>query len=220
MIDGKHIDLTSKKDTQVFVVQHDWAAAFKDAQDFDGGDYALPFDEVCFELRISGKRVCAIIREEAGIKYISTFIEMRDGWKLPIPEFPVAEGLPNFGDAGFEYAGLFGEAPQFVADQAKAICVSLEAEVASFETVVADRKLNAARVRRGKEPLPPYHLLTLNRKPRAHMIASSGDGTGPRKRLHFRRGHRRHISEDRTTWVRWCLVGDPDLGFIEKQYRL
>lgn len=22
------------------------------------------------------------------------------------------------------------------------------------------------------------------------------------------------------SWIRWCLVGDPDLGFVDKDYRL
>jgi hypothetical protein len=42
---------------------------------------------------------------------------------------------------------------------------------------------------------------------------------GRKKRLHFRRGHWRHY-ETHKTWIKWMLVGDPDLGFIEKQYRL
>lgn len=38
-------------------------------------------------------------------------------------------------------------------------------------------------------------------------------------RMHFRRGHWRHYQEHRT-WIKWMLVGDPDLGIIEKHYRL
>lgn len=37
--------------------------------------------------------------------------------------------------------------------------------------------------------------------------------------MHFRRGHWRHY-QDHRTWIKWCLVGDPDLGFVDKHYKL
>lgn len=56
---------------------------------------------------------------------------------------------------------------------------------------------------------------------RRHRIANPAEpsGNGSRKRLHFRRGHWRHY-ESMKTWIRWCLAGDPDLGFIDKHYTL
>jgi hypothetical protein len=33
------------------------------------------------------------------------------------------------------------------------------------------------------------------------------------------RGHWRHY-ERHKTWIKWTLVGDPDLGFVDKHYRL
>jgi hypothetical protein len=42
--------------------------------------------------------------------------------------------------------------------------------------------------------------------------------------LHWRRGHSRTLHRgsefESTTWVRRCLVGDPDKGFVAPQYRL
>lgn len=37
--------------------------------------------------------------------------------------------------------------------------------------------------------------------------------------MHFVRGHWRHYEVSKT-WIRWHLRGDPDLGFIDKEYRL
>jgi hypothetical protein len=39
-----------------------------------------------------------------------------------------------------------------------------------------------------------------------------------RKRLHLRRGHWRHFATYRT-WIKWMMVGNPDLGFVDKEYR-
>jgi hypothetical protein len=38
-------------------------------------------------------------------------------------------------------------------------------------------------------------------------------------RLHFRRGHHRHY-ENYKLWIKWQLVGNPDIGFIDKDYKL
>jgi hypothetical protein len=56
----------------------------------------------------------------------------------------------------------------------------------------------------------------------ARLEAREDDGLqvpGPKRRLHFRRGHFRHF-DGWKTWVNWCLVGDPDLGFVDKHYKL
>ena len=49
------------------------------------------------------------------------------------------------------------------------------------------------------------------------MAARPEPETG--KRLHFVRGHWRRYEEHKT-WIRWRLRGDPDLGFIDKSYRI
>jgi hypothetical protein len=54
-----------------------------------------------------------------------------------------------------------------------------------------------------------------NRRPTAQCHRS----THRSPRLHFRRRHWRHFVNHKT-WIKWTLVGDPDLGFIDKDYRL
>lgn len=190
-----------------FVVEHDWAAAFKGAQDFvDGAEYRLPFDHCCFEFQIGGTRVCALANyEEGGEIVVAALIETSFGWLT---------GANSFNTA----------ATRLCADQIKAICVALEAEVTETEIVRAPHKLNRARERRGKLPLYDHHVVRLARRSRpASLPPAIGHNGAPdeitRKRLHFRRGHWRHYVEYKT-WIKWMLCGDPDLGWIEKDYRL
>lgn len=63
-----------------------------------------------------------------------------------------------------------------------------------------------------------HHVISLANR-RNRPAALGGDGSSRRRRLHFRRGHWRHF-ETHKTWIKWMLVGDPDLGFVEKEYRL
>lgn len=78
------------------------------------------------------------------------------------------------------------------------------------------RDVNAAKNILAR-PLYEYRVVRLNRKPRTQSLPATA--LHAPKRLHFRRGHWRHY-EGFKTWVRWCLVGNPDLGFIDKEYRI
>jgi hypothetical protein len=183
-----------------FVVQHDWAAAFKNATDYADGGFKLPYDMCAFEFRVSGRSVTVLaFQGEEQEPRFTTYVQFGNHWvsgedneKLPFSDFALS--------------------------QIKAICVALDAEVASRSVVRASEALNRKRAEKGHIPLYSYHVVSLNRQ---YRIAnpSGGQGTGTRKRLHFRRGHWRHYAEFKT-WVRWTLVGNPELGFIDKEYRL
>lgn len=102
----------------------------------------------------------------------------------------------------------------------RAICVALEAEVAATEVVRTPHKLNHARERRGRQPIFSYHTVNLARRSRVERLPADADHEPAwRVRLHFRRGHWRHF-ENHKTWIKWMLVGDPDLGFVDKHYKL
>lgn len=207
--------LTGLDQMQTFLVQHDWAAAFHGATDFESGDFELPFTLCCFEFRMNGRRVCATIRQHEKSKEITVLVETRSCWAIPVAPFKLVDGFwkPLGND---DTAAML---PPFLGAQIRAICISLEANVAATDAIEADAKLQAARVRRGKEPLPTYHLVKLAHREH-HGAGRAGDEDYTKRRLHFRRGHWRHLTEERKVWVRWCLVGDPDLGFIDKQYVL
>lgn len=89
-------------------------------------------------------------------------------------------------------------------------------------------QLNKARARRGRPPVDSvYRILTINTAAvRRRVDQDRTPGAEPRKgvRLHWRRGHWRTLHRgsefEGRAWVRRCLVGDPDLGAVNKDYRL
>lgn len=101
----------------------------------------------------------------------------------------------------------------------KAICVSLDAEVSTSTVVRVSEKVNRRREQEGKVPFFSYRVINLAHRHRVANASAGGSGISTKKRLHFRRGHWRHFAEFKT-WVRWTLVGNPELGFIDKEYRL
>lgn len=82
---------------------------------------------------------------------------------------------------------------------------------------------NAKLRKAGIRPIPPHHVLTLNlaETRRRAKVAPSNSHESPR--LHWRRGHYRTIGRmsefERRSWIRRCLVGDVDKGFVSKLYR-
>jgi hypothetical protein len=203
---------------QSFVIQHDWASAFAKAVDFAGADLKLPFPSVCFEFRISGKNVCALVNEEADdSKILAICVEGKRGWAVPqhmyrkIADGPwlAPEGKPD----------RFELIKDLIIGQIRAICISLDAEVSTTELIRAPLKLNRSRQKRGRTALADFHIVRLAHRHRALPLPDKAAEPGTRKRLHFRRGHWRHFNNHKT-WIRWTLVGDPDLGFIDKHYRL
>ena len=187
-----------------FIVEHDWAAAFKGAEDFDDGEIRLPYDGALFEFRINDMIVLLYTRETA--PWIM-FVKLSEGW-IAGPSEPCGPDQPTRFQHNLD-------------EQVRAICIALDAEVAEKETVRADAKLNRAREKRGKPPLLDYHVIRLSRRERAAPLPRDDDGERKHRspRLHFVRGHWRHYDSHKT-WIKWHLRGDPDLGFIDKHYRL
>lgn len=186
-----------------FVVQHDWAAAFKGAQDFKDGTYPLPYEETVFEFRLNGKVVLFGVEQHNGRHGGFVFVQCTDGaWWMA---GSTAEGE----DGGPLCAALWAHV--------RAICIALDAEIATHEIIRGPAKLNEARAKKGAPPLNDYHIVRLRGRQVGRPEHFGGSHRSPR--LHFRRGHWRHLTTH-TVWIRWCLAGDPDLGFIEKDYRL
>jgi hypothetical protein len=201
IIEGAHHIIALE---HVFVVKHDWASAFSNAQDISG-EFKLPYSQCVFEFRLDGHNVILWgqefnLQEYEEKQSFTCFIEMGEYWYSP----PMNVARDDF--------------MRFAWDQVRAICIALDAEVATHTVVRAPHKLNEKRTRDGKVPLADFHVIDLAKR---HRVAnpSGATGAGGRKRLHFRRGHWRHF-ETSKTWVKWCLVGNPDLGFIHKSYKL
>jgi len=78
--------------------------------------------------------------------------------------------------------------------------------------------LNRKRERNHKPPLLAYHVVDLDRK-NSGAGGPTAEAAARAIRLHFRRGHWRHLDTGKV-WVNWCLVGNPDLGWVDKEYRI
>lgn len=188
---------------QVFIVRHDWARAFEHSDiAFDESSNRPPYDHCCFEYLISGKRVCYLKNMEADLICDCAFVRLKSGdWLQPPLGQPRGKPLH-----------------ELLRSQYFAISIALDAAVAKTDVVRAPHKLNRARERRGKLPIFDYHVVELaHRLQPSSLPPEHSERSGPR--LHFRRGHWRHF-ETFKTWISWMLVGDPDLGFIDKEYRL
>ena len=92
------------------------------------------------------------------------------------------------------------------------VILSLIADSRSPVTrVEADNKLNKARVKRGKAPIPPYWRIeppkpTVLVPGAAPQPATAKGGTHASPRPHDRRGHPRNLKSGHTVWVRDCKI--------------
>lgn len=211
-------------DASIFVIEHDWAQAFTGATDFSDGEFQLP-DEICaFEFRISGKHVIAVTFESDGTLWMQPIIQLSGGWLIPIYTYHWENGkwwpnIPHAREAKAENDWLIKLVP-LIGAEIRAVAIALDADVAKTDLIRQPHRLNHAREKRGKLPLYDYHVVSLARRARAEPLPRDPDAEpGTRKRLHFVRGHWRHYQNSKT-WIKWHLRGDPDLGFIDKHYKL
>lgn len=194
----------------VFLVQHNWATAFSGAADYVGGEIRLP-DEACvFEFRINDRHVLMFAIDIEGTVFLQHAVQTGEWWVLADTPTPARFGREYDAD----------NLESITTCLVRAVCIALDAEIATTDVVRAPHKLNRVRERAGKAPLSDFHVVNLARRSRPTPLPSApGHEATYRVRLHFRRGHWRHYA-DHKTWIKWMLVGDPDLGFVDKEYRL
>jgi hypothetical protein len=196
--------------TEIVVIEHDWASAFKGAN-IDDSVIKLPYDVCAFEFKFSGRPVIALATQFGSEIAFTPAIYHEDAWFMT--DFVSRLGEDD-GDPEDEGILILME---LMKAQIKAACIALDAQVATAEVVREPHVPSHGS--NNYQPLKSYHVVKLaNRGARALPMAESAE-TGRRIRLHFRRGHWRHF-ESHKTWVKWCLVGDPDLGFVDKHYKL
>jgi hypothetical protein len=180
-----------------FVVQHDWRQVI--ALDEADKVVKLPFDECVFEFMVGGMPVSALAAQAGTEIKLSLCCQLPSGCWLALESSK-------------------RHALDFFLQHVQAICIFLDAEVAIHEVVRAPAALNAKRARSGKAPIRDHYIIDLARR---HRLASCAGGHSEpgRVRLHFRRGHWRHF-ESHKTWIKWMLVGNPDLGFVKSRYKI
>lgn len=198
-------------EAEVFVVQHDWARALANAPDVDGAAFKLPYEVCAFEFQISGRAVVVLaVQDDDRIGYVPVVRSDR-GWL--VPDF-VCWHDDTWSDQADD--APYGKLCPLIQAQIRAITIALDAEIAVSETV---RQTHSRADRRHTTQPRPYHVVSLAKRTRSAVLPAAGDGLHGKRRLHFRRGHWRHY-ENHKTWINWMLVGDPDLGFVDKEYRL
>lgn len=196
---------------EVVVIEHNWAHAFQGAtEDVAKALVRLPFDVCAFEFKFSGCPVIALTTQVDTEILFTPAVNFGGLWFLFEHMVPL-EGLEPT-DERNSMAILLDE----ISTQVRAACIALDAEVA---TTTATREVFAGQARNVSRPPKPYHVVSLANRPRRAPALEGEGSAGRHVRLHFRRGHWRHF-EDHKTWIKWMLVGDPDLGFVEKHYRL
>jgi hypothetical protein len=219
-----------------FVVEHDWHAAFADkSKDFLGGEWRLPYDECAFEFRISGVRVVAFfaqVGDEIHCDCVAMGIHRE--WHVIPTQYRVASDIVYPTTVDGDYDQIWNRPFDFIVKQVRAVCIMLDARVAEAETRGVARELRDHRVKMGRTAQNDYRVVSLVRRTRQHQSRTDAVASGRHVKFHWRRGHWRHIqtaggqvqyidAEGITrskTWINWMPVGDPDLGFVEKEYRL
>jgi len=207
-------------ETHVLLIQHDWAAVLAGAKiegEFNN-ELRVPYNATVFEFAFRGgvRASCMAVMSETPYhhwqlksKELMTAFKTKSGW-IKIGELINSELDSNADDTNKVNALL-----SFLNANVLAVCAMLEAEVA--ETTPTREPY-----RRNTEPGTPrpklaHHIVSLHS--RVRYTPPDHHEPGSPKRLHFRRGHWRHYPNHRT-WIKWTLVGNPDLGFVDKDYRL
>lgn len=78
---------------------------------------------------------------------------------------------------------------------------------------------NNRRILDGKLPIWEVKTLVL-KTPVTRTVSEHQGGTHASPRQHIRRGHYRHYKSGKIAWVRDCIVGSLEQGFIHKDYRV
>lgn len=123
----------------------------------------------------------------------------------------------NFGvpPAYFERRG-WGELAKTAANCCQGGVVSLMSKNTKTENLAVPAAISRARTSAGKPPIYSFTVVSVPSQP--ILRGPRGSGTHASPRLHWRRGHFRHLSRGAIIPVAPCLVGSADNGSVEKAY--
>lgn len=170
----------------------------------------------------------------------SKWSEGREGLPLANPSFAkgvkmkgkIVPVLPEYLEAYKSNGGKplnYEELVSDIADEAAIVLELLEAlscSNVSYKPIQAlDSAKNAKRIKNGKLPMYETYELYVEGKGGANggngdnrLLADDAGHNSPRQ--HLRRGHIRVLQSGRRVWVNACIVGNPEVGVIEKSYSL
>jgi hypothetical protein len=189
-------------DLQVFLINHRWNEIMGSV-----AEMKLPYSNMVMEFTVSGRRIAAVCWEHPIEKLpkITLYIQARNGvWLTVGQRHVITAELAAFKSQCFHlvFASL----------------AALDAEAATTDFHQAPKFTNEKRIKKGKLPLPAYHVVVVNKNRKRHD--STNEEYQGVVRLHWRRGHWRQYESGPRVWVKSHLVGNPDLGFIDKHYRV
>lgn len=225
--------------TQIFVVENDWARALAHNDGLKHGHVPLPFEFCCWEFRISGVRVLAFTESSEKKGDTMWCVYGRDRhWVIDDYRYHVGDGLLMAESGQPEHKNVeFPRVARLVHDNIRASCIMIDANVAEHERVEISGKLAETRARSGRAPLKSHFVVRLLKRHarRAHVTrTASTTGERARQRGHFRMGHYVHYDDQDSgreqyvnaggfivsrTWKSWYFAGDPN-NMITKEYRL
>ncbi len=87
------------------------------------------------------------------------------------------------------------------------LCAILHAEGAEIATVPAPVRLNKKRAKLGRAPVGEIREVFIRVGGKRYAASGMSTGTGGARRMHWRRGHIRRLSDNRVTSVRPALIG-------------
>lgn len=160
-------------------------------------DILLPFPMMIFEVGINSHRLMVIAHQENGCRPNYNYLLFSKN------EFVVP-------------MAVYFEKNKTIQKQIEAVCILLDSGVAEKTVTRAPVPLNKKREKTGKQKIQDFFCINIANRSRYSMTQGRRDKG---VRLHFRRGHWRHY-ETHKTWIKWTLVGDEELGFIDKGYKL
>lgn len=188
------------------VVTHDWHKVLgTEISESIGNDFVPPYPHCAFEFRMNDVTVILVMIQDGP-----------DGKQASVPFF----GYNDIWMCLSATTAMQSDRMNAIWLQVQAVCVALDAEVATISKTEPPAKLNKRRAKRGLTPLYSHSVVDLaKRYLKPHVVEEAKEDSGIRIRLHFRRGHWRHLDEKKV-WVKWCLVGNPDLGFVDHYYKI
>lgn len=225
-----------------FVIAHEWGTALQKAPEFSEGDVMLPFDICSFETMFNNIRVAALLLatvtengepnyslDACGVLYFLYFDPSANPYVAQIvnedsndPDIWQAINSTEPFWISLYRKEIFDKwGPAFrckIIDLIRGALIAMESEIAETELVSAPAKLNKARAKKGREPLRDFYTINLAKRYRREQ-SDSEPGEAGKVRLHFRRGHFANHPTAGRVWRKWCLVGNPDLGWVDHIYK-
>lgn len=191
--------------SSIFLVQHSWDEMLNGIEPTDD-EVRMPFEFCAFEFSFSDAYFIYAVQEGTHM----LFSNIGNGWGANyLGHIANKNSMKVFRES--KTTGIWK-----MWSNIKCMLVALDAEVAEVK-VVRESFTRKNRIKKGQAKLKDHHVVKLTNR---HRISNPvGEHSGRHHRQHFRRGHWRHY-ENHKTWVKWCLAGDPSLGFVDKHYEV